>query len=333
MRCLQNAIKHLNAKQHPQTHMLLSGQTIDRGENEKPDFVTQCTIGDKTVLCGIEHFLTDRLAVPHPTQPDRKTNSIGRYFDKTYNEKRKEYQRQNKLQRLMKVITKDSKYVVATVCEQLICLFTTPRKMLLKSFYTALRHHALQKEREYETALNRINADCDKYYILLVELRLRSSNLRLHNNGHCTKLEKLTQYSLPDDIVSELIAQQESLSKFDYIVMCVYHDSEQETHNVIAFKPCKIEKQLNEANVLIYRYIGEDSYTSEPSSITYYQLSTMKTVKEHIKALKKIAAHMCKKEHQIYQSEMIKEIQDCKEQNIPYATICGARRKTNSLWR
>lgn len=259
--CLDQVIK-IGFKQRGQTKRIIkriSGKDFERDYEERPDFVKYCppnNKGEKGTLIGIEHFRVDHFVLK---KQDGKVASTGATIlpniYKTYTKWRDEVLESN-------TIPKGAiESIMDNVVQQLKLKSEATYKNFIASFQYSLCKHTDCIDTYCEN-LEKMSKGKYKIEIgFLIEIHSDFSNLfiddkkgtRRKTNGHMPMFA---------DVV-RILEEKFDNRKVDFIVFCIGDVSYYKEIEIIAVNTKDIRKQLEQHNIRIYEYIGEDIFLDE----------------------------------------------------------------------
>lgn len=228
---------------------LLSGNDINRENDEAPDFLRYCPPTDKEegIVIGIEHFRVDHYA---EELKNKKVSSLGCQFERRINDTVQTWKPQiNENEE----VPEGALDAVGVLISNLLALkLQATYSAFIESFRYALKKHNEAVER-YHSVVEQYSQGGKHKLAFLIEVHSDFSQLFFHDSEGIHYRENMVP--MFDDVVKELEAIDK---RVDYIVMCfgrVFFDNDVE---VIAIPTRKVRDQLCKRNIPVYYYAGHD---------------------------------------------------------------------------
>lgn len=250
--CLDFAVKTCLA-QHgisKKIGLLLSGEDIQRDNDERPDFMRiSAPVGNHgSVVIGIEHFRVDHFSGEFK---NNKVCSYGIKYEKNI----------KKTLNIWKSKISENKEIpsdaLQSISDLVVQSLSQQKQATYNSFIGAFSH-SLNKHINsidvYHSQLNRYAENCEKKLAFLIEIHSDFHQLFFHDQKGTHYNEK----TIP--LFEKLIKMLERVDpcKVHYLILCfgdiVYNDSTK----VIAVPTKDLRNHLAKRNIPIYQYAGHD---------------------------------------------------------------------------
>ena len=236
-----------------QLYYLLTGEEVERTEQERPDFV-KCSIanGRKTII-GIEHFRID-----HISKPSFKNESVIQAKNRQIEKSTLSFLDSKKDADEITLRSEESLSKLLNLYNQNVqSLMEASYNDYISSFEYVLKKHAKSSE-IYKANIERIAREksAEAKLAFLFEIHMSFSNLYYYDKNTFTLNTSCDQYPIFRRIID--IIESNLPKEVDFIILFFNGIYITDNYKVIALKAEKIQSQLEKRHIPIYDYFGED---------------------------------------------------------------------------
>lgn len=257
LECLNLTIERF-PKQHGISQKILNmltGTTVDRQEDERPDFMLQskATNNKKDIILGLEHFRVDHY---NRKKGANKVLSLSAEFENkvknTFSKWQPQINENNRipdgaLSAIGELLNKKTAYA-----------FQATYKRFMQSFEYSLNKHISFID-AYKDSLKPYSQNYNTKLAFLIEIYTDFGKLYYHDENGVHHDDN------PLPLFEDMVTHLESLNSkgVDYVILCFRDEANKQNAAIAAVPTENIRKQFNKLGYHIYHYAGEDLFLTD----------------------------------------------------------------------
>ena len=233
----------------------IKGESVNRGKNDSPDLIFHNFQGTDERYIGVEIFSVDQDSIRRGKSYRSESKENKANLDRILSEMRKQIDETG-------IISKDvmDKNLAATF-DYAKGHVNSGYKIFIDAFRFHFGKHA-QNISKYHSNINAVANGCRTELAFFIEIEAETNDW-FANPINNEPIEKVTTMPFFAEMIS-IIDSFETVKLLDYIVFYI-HDPFKKNKQVVAIKTLDITHQLEEQNITIYHYVGEQDSSAKIS--------------------------------------------------------------------